>query len=78
MLNWQQDCFAGDSAYIHTIKGCWIYPLRYTSRCELGGPKNTYHRNVFRFMKLEESMAGEDYKPKGTCSKLAVTCFTIG
>jgi hypothetical protein len=27
-----------------------------------------YSRNVFQFMKLEESMAGEDSKPAGTCS----------
>jgi hypothetical protein len=29
-------------------------------------------------MKLEESMAGEDYEPEETCSKLAGTHFTTG
>jgi hypothetical protein len=29
-------------------------------------------------MKPEESMAGEDSKPEGTCSELAGTHFTIG
>jgi hypothetical protein len=33
--------------------------------------------NVFRFMKLEESMAGEDSKLAETCSELAGTHFTI-
>jgi hypothetical protein len=32
---------------------------------------------VFWFMKLEESMAGEDSEPAGTCYKLAGTHFTI-
>jgi hypothetical protein len=35
-------------------------------------------RNVFQFMKLEESMAGEDSEPAGTCYELAGTNFTIG
>jgi hypothetical protein len=34
-----------------------------------------YSGNVFRFMKSEESMAGEDSEPAGTCSKLAGTHF---
>ncbi len=34
-------------------------------------------RNIFRFMKLKESMAGEDSEPAGMCSKLAGTHFTI-
>jgi hypothetical protein len=29
-------------------------------------------------MKLEESMAGEDYELEKTCSELAGTYFTIG
>jgi hypothetical protein len=32
---------------------------------------------VFRLMKLEELMAGEDSKPAGTCSEFAGTHFTI-
>ncbi len=36
-----------------------------------------YSGNIFRFMKLEESVAGEDSKPKETCSELAGTHFTI-
>jgi hypothetical protein len=36
-----------------------------------------YSGNVFRFMKLEESMAGEDSEPAGRCSELAGTHFTI-
>ncbi len=32
---------------------------------------------VFRFMKLEESMAGEDSKSEERCSELAGTHFTI-
>jgi hypothetical protein len=47
-----------------------------TSRFDNGGPKRK-GRNVFQFMKLEESMAGEDSKPAGTCYKLAGTHFTI-
>jgi hypothetical protein len=34
--------------------------------------------NVFRCMKLEESMTGEDSKLAGTCYKLAGTHITIG
>ncbi len=34
-------------------------------------------RNIFRFMKLEESMAGEDSELTGTFSELAETNFTI-
>ncbi len=37
-----------------------------------------YSRNVFQFMKLEESMAGEDSKPEETCSKWREHIFTIG
>jgi hypothetical protein len=37
-----------------------------------------YSGNVFRFMKLEESMAGEDSEPEKMCSELAGTHFTIG
>jgi hypothetical protein len=44
----------------------------------LAGQKNTDGGNVFQFMKLEESMAGEDSKPEETCSELAGTHFTIG
>jgi hypothetical protein len=35
-----------------------------------------YSGNVFRFMKSEQSMAGEDSKPKKTSSELAGTHFT--
>jgi hypothetical protein len=34
-------------------------------------------RNVFRCMKSEESMAGEDSEQVGTCYELAGTHFTI-
>ncbi len=44
----------------------------------LAGQKNTDGRNVFRFMKLEEAMAGEDSKPEEMCPELAETHFTIG
>jgi hypothetical protein len=71
MLNWQQDCYTGDCTYVHTIKHRRDYQLRYTQ-------KNTACGNVFRFMKSEELMAGEDSEPEGTCSKLAGTHFTIG
>ncbi len=37
-----------------------------------------YSGNVFRFMKSEELMAGEDSEPEETCSELARTRFTIG
>jgi hypothetical protein len=37
-----------------------------------------YSRNVFRFMKSEESMAGEDSELEETCLELAGTHFTIG
>jgi hypothetical protein len=37
-----------------------------------------YSGNVFRFMKLEQSMAGEDSEPEKTSSELAGTHFTIG
>jgi hypothetical protein len=37
-----------------------------------------YSKNVFRFMKLEESMVGEDSEPEKTCSELAGTHFMIG
>ncbi len=44
----------------------------------LAGQKNTDGRNVFGFMKSEESMAGEDSKLEGMCSELAGTHFMIG
>jgi hypothetical protein len=34
-------------------------------------------KNIFRFMKSEELMAGGDSEPEGTCSELAGTHFTI-
>jgi hypothetical protein len=37
-----------------------------------------YSGNVFRFMKLEQSMAGEDSELEKTSSELAGTHFTIG
>ncbi len=36
-----------------------------------------YSGNVFRFMKSEQSMAGEDSEPEKTSSELAGTHFTI-
>jgi hypothetical protein len=42
------------------------------------GQKNTDGGKVFRFMKLEESMAGEDSEQEKMCSELAGTHFTIG
>ncbi len=43
----------------------------------MAGQKNSDGGKVFRFMKLEESMAGEDSEPEKTCSELAGTHFTI-
>jgi hypothetical protein len=43
----------------------------------LAGQEKTKGGNVFWFMKLEESMAGEDSKPEGPCSELVGTHFTI-
>jgi hypothetical protein len=40
--------------------------------------KNADGGTVFRFMKSEELMAGEDTKPEKMCSELAGTHFTIG
>ncbi len=37
-----------------------------------------YSGNIFRFMKSEQSMAGEDSEPEKTSSELAGTHFTIG
>jgi hypothetical protein len=37
-----------------------------------------YGGNIFRFMKSEELMAGEDSEPAGTCSELAGTHFKTG
>jgi hypothetical protein len=45
-----------------------------TIRCDFGGQKKG--RNIFRCMKLEESMAGEDSEPAGICYKLVGTNFT--
>jgi hypothetical protein len=36
-----------------------------------------YSGNVFRFMKSEQLMAGEDSEPEKTSSELAGTHFTI-
>jgi hypothetical protein len=47
------------------------------SRCRFGA-KLCHGGNVFQFMKLEESMEGEDSEPEKTCSELAGTHFTIG
>jgi hypothetical protein len=43
----------------------------------VAGQKNTDGRKVFQFIKLEESMAGEDSKLEEMCSELAGTHFTI-
>jgi hypothetical protein len=43
----------------------------------MAGQKNTDGGNVFRFMKWEESMVGEDSEPEEMCSELAGTHFTI-
>jgi hypothetical protein len=43
----------------------------------LGWAKKLIPKKKFRFMKLEESMAGEDSKPEGMNSELAGTNFTI-
>ncbi len=40
--------------------------------------KNTDGRNVFRFIKSEELMAGEDSELEEMCSELTGTHFTIG
>jgi hypothetical protein len=37
-----------------------------------------YSGNVFRFMKLEQLMAGEDSKPEKTSSELVGSHFMIG
>ncbi len=37
----------------------------------MAGQINTDGGKVFRFMKSEESMAGEDSEPEETCSELA-------
>jgi hypothetical protein len=44
----------------------------------MAGQKNTDGGKVFRFMKSEELMVGEDSKPEKTCSESAGTRFTIG
>jgi hypothetical protein len=69
-------------AAIPTSTQCWLPPYLHLLNA---GCCHTYiyskrkkGRNVFRFMKLEESMAGEDSEPAGTCSKLAGKHFTIG
>jgi hypothetical protein len=40
-----------------------------------GGTKKTDGRKVFQFMKLEESMAGEDSEPEEMCLELVGTHF---
>jgi hypothetical protein len=42
-----------------------------------GAKKNTDGGNVFQFMKLEESMAGDDSELEEMCSELAKTHFGI-
>ncbi len=39
----------------------------------MAGKKWSHRGNVFRFMKSEEEMAGEDSEPEKTCSELART-----
>jgi hypothetical protein len=58
-------------------KDRWVYRLRYTTRYFFGGPKKHDGRNVFQFMKSEESVVGEDSKPEEMCSELAGTHFII-
>jgi hypothetical protein len=78
MLNdCQQDCFARDCFYVHIIKHQWVYAEIYNWISFWQAKKNTHGRNVFWFMKLEESKAGEDSEPEGMCSELAGTHFTI-
>jgi hypothetical protein len=74
----QLDYFTGDYTYVHRIMHHCVYWLRYTTVYFHSGTKNSDGGNVFRFMKSEESMAGEDSEPEETCSELAGTHFTIG
>jgi hypothetical protein len=78
MLNiCQHKHFAKDSTCYHTFKHRYVYWLRRTIKYHLGRPKYTNLGNAFRFMKLEESMVGEDSKSEETCSELVGTHFTI-
>jgi hypothetical protein len=43
----------------------------------MAGQKHTDGMNVFRFMKSEELMVGENFELDETCSELAGTHFTI-
>jgi hypothetical protein len=43
----------------------------------MAGKKNTDGRKVFRFMKSEESMVGEDSELEETCAELGGTHFMI-
>jgi hypothetical protein len=74
----QLDSLAREYTYVHRIVHHEVYRLRYTPGYFLAGQKNTDGGNVFQFMKSEESMAGKDYEPEETCSKLAGTHVTIG
>jgi hypothetical protein len=73
----QLDCLTGDYTYIHMIMHRYVYRLKIRLDIFMAGQKNCDGKNVFRFIKLEESMVGEDSKPEETCSELAGTHFTI-
>ncbi len=67
----QQDCLPGVvptstqiSIVVSTGWDIWL-------KIFLAGQKNTDGGNIFRFMKLEESMVGEDSEPEEMCSELA-------
>jgi hypothetical protein len=75
--NCQQDSFVGYCTYVHTNKHRGIYRLKCTTRYLSGGPKKYDGGNVFRFMKPEELMAGDDSKLEEMCSELAGTHFTL-
>ncbi len=57
-------------------QGLYLHPQDYVSLgipadIFMAGQKNTDGGKVFQFMKLEESMAGEDSELQKTCSELA-------
>ncbi len=78
MLNdCQQDCFVGIVPTSTQISIIGSTGPDIQLDIFLVGQKNTHGRNVFKFMKSDESVAGEDSKLEEMCSELAGTHFMI-
>ena len=75
-VNWQQDCFvAGDCKDIHAIKHCWVYRLRYTSRCHFGGLKKYKWQECFPIHEIGRINGGRGFRIGGKVLRIGGNTF---